>query len=310
MFNSSLDFHGKNSIELLNENTVVDKIGSSDQNIEDIDVSQLQNLSIQRSRLLKQGNPVFISDNFFEEWKVSPNSDLDDLGFHVNACHSSVLFWENVSALEPEYDVNEFQLTPIINDLKSTSKLSDKCKIFMTFIGAEYQPIDPLATYGVDYSSDIKDNQEFILNKGFESRNYEIATIIDDVDPPEGDEGFGLIFDIVQGQCPANATVDLTRDILDIRILDNETLSNKNLIDEKSISVAPTIVEKSFIIRSDKHIISTINILDSRGAIIKTNSELNSLNLNLDASNLQVTGILYIHVITSEGDVLKKIFKI
>jgi len=115
MFYEGLDFSFHYAIELINNDTNIDKVGSSNQSIDDFDISSLQNLSIQRSRLLKHGNPVFMADNFFEEWKVSPNTNLDDLGFHVNACNASILFWDGVNSLEPDFEVQEEFANLIVN---------------------------------------------------------------------------------------------------------------------------------------------------------------------------------------------------
>jgi len=195
-------------------------------------------------------------------------------------------------------------------DLKSTSPLDDDCTIFMSFIGAEYQPIDPLATLGADYVTDIENNQEFFLSEGFESREFEVAKIVDDFDPPEGNESFGLIFDIVFQECPADVAVDLTRDLLDVKILDNETNSTYNLIDDSSVILTPTIVETNFTVKSEKYTITTIEIFDSQGRIIYIFNDLNRFNTSINIGDVNAKGILYIHILTNKGSVVKKILKI
>ena len=311
MFDSDLNFTSKNSVELLYLTTTIDKVGNLDNDIEDVDLDFLQNLSIKRSRLVRGGRPIFDNDIFFEEWGIYPNVDLDDLGYHINSCMGAILYWVGATQLEPELEIWEWDLLSKKGTIASTEELDDYCNIFMAHLPVQYQPFDPEAIYNEDYTSefDFNLNTDIVLPKGFEQREFDnVITVIDDIDPPTGDLGIGFNLEL-SNDCPADVSVDPLREIFDIRILDNETNSARKIIDSESINLFPTLAENLVTINSDVHQIVNIKLYGSDGKILKISNEINNYHTTLDLSDLQFSGFVFVHIETNEGVILKKIYK-
>ena len=289
----------------------VDKLGdtSEDFDLENIDISQLRGLLIRRSRLVKKGTPRFANEDLLNEWRIYPSTELDDLGFHNNACQMAILFWDGALVLEPEEERDEFFLFPVEGTLKSSEPLDDKCNVFIGPVAHEYQPFDEPAVQNEDYITSLDPTNNILLGQGFTIRDFEMLELIDD-QICTNDLGIGFLVSIDETDCPANVSVDDLKKIWDIRIFDNETKSTTIILDSSEIQLNPTIVSNIIVLDSSNHEIEEVKLVSINGKIIKYFSDINSFNPVIEIGDVAYKGVVFVHIKTASGAFsIKKIYK-
>ena len=324
-----LSFEGKVAIQLSKTTgEVVDKVGrqgiqTSSTTIDftallndpnylntlDINLGSIENLLIRRKRSVQKGKQEFENEDFLKEWVIYPNFAIDDLGNHINACLVPVLSWEGVSVFTQEderLETDEFN--PVFGSIISTESLSDDVTIFIENVASEYVPGDPQAN-SFDFNTPIDPNDDVVLDAGTSGVSLELLTTIAD-GIPEGDEGTGFQFDIVNAN-GTGATVEFNGDLFDIKIKELPTSTSEIGFSSK-ITVYPSIVSDKLSIDSEIPTleITNIRLVAFNGKNISDFPVSGGNSITIDVSTVSSSGYHLLYIQTNKGTTVKKIFKL
>ena len=330
MLDLLLSFEGKVAIQLSKlTGEIVDKIGrqgveSSSETIDfsallndpnylnsfDINLGSIENLLIRRKKTVQSGKEGFTNDDFFKEWSIYPNFEINDLGYHINACLVPVLSWEGVSVFNPEAERFEYETDfPVFGTIVSTEPLSSDVTIFIENVGAEYAPFDAPAFENFDFVTPIDPNQNWTLAAGLDGISFELlTTLINDDFPVNQDEGTGFQFDIVDAN-GTGAVIDLNSDLFDIRIKEISTATSEFSFSQ-NLSIYPTLATGIVTVESTDTDLKIENIrlvaLDSKNV---TNFKFDNTNsVKLDISSIESSGYHLLFIKTNKGTTSRKIY--
>ena len=325
-----LSFEGKVAMQLTKLNgDVVDKVGrqgveSTSTTIDfsallndpnylesfDINLGSIENLLIRRSRLVQEGKSEFTNEDLLKEWAIYPNFEIDDLGFHTNACLVPILAWDNVSFLDPDASRVENNSAPVFGTVVSSEELAASVDIFVANVGHEFVPIAPSAFVTEDYTTSVDPFDNITLNAGDEGVELELLTAVNDffIEPPI--EGTGFYFQIDEDNNPAGAMEDFNKDVFDVEIIDDETTSTQTAYLNSKIEVFPTIVEQFLNLSTSDNIrIESVLIFDVSAKSSLIFEGLNTNTVQLDLNSIKTSGYQVLYIQTELGTVIKKIYK-
>jgi len=326
---ATLLFNERVAIELTKEGIVIDKIGRQGVaataevidlekllndpeyfNSLDINLGSIENLLVRRSKLVKTGKSDFYNTDLLDYWAIYPEFAIDHLGQHTSACMNPIIFWDGVSAIEPDAERWEWDIAPVNAVLKSSEELSDNIVIFVADWFSNFPPFPPSALAGFDYTTGVDVLEDIPFPAQTDELGFELMTVINDQDM-EGDEGTGFLADVAEDPNNTGAEMDFSRDLFDVLILDNETSSTDQVRLSKTISTFPTIVDHSLTIQSADQSLS-IEEVRLVGIEAKTFAryEGNRTNqMTLDLSAYASSGYRVVIIKTDQGMVTKKVFK-
>lgn len=289
----------------------------------DINLGSLQNLLIKRKGVVQKGKANFENEDLKKEWVILPNFEISNLGNHLNACNVPMIYWENIDQFEPEKILLEqegevFWNTGDHSDFVTGKVLlteaHDENLVFSLFTTIhQYPSFDGAAAFSMDYNTTPL-AFDFVIPAGqlsfeFDESN-QLAWAIQDSDPEEGDEGFGIkVLAAIDGEIIA----DPDQNVLDVQIWDFLTNTNDVNLRNNQIKIYPIIASETIHIDNSQFSlkIQGVNILDIEGRLLKSfkveNQSADTYSFTI--SDISFNGYCILAIKTPQGIVAKKFFK-
>lgn len=271
---AKLNFSGQASLELRKNGETIDKVGNVGSGTPDvidfdrlltdpaylnslsIDLGIIKNLSLRRSRLVRQGSPTFQNVSLLKQWAINPSTIITDLGFHTCSCLVPIVYWDGADMLSWEQESFKFEQETHFGTVVVEPPADEDITVFL-IESSFLVPVNVgIAISPIDYALLVDPTVDFTINANETGRTFDLLTVNNTPEP--GDKGAGMEVGISDpGQ--TGATVEISKQLIDFLIKDLNT-STAELEVSNSITLFPTVFDESVTIQIDDPSLKIDNI--------------------------------------------------